>query len=209
MTDDADDGMFDEFADATEAKLMGFSEQIRAFRADFERMKDEQRNTPALMTPPPAIDIDALVTRVAELIVPRVLTLIPPPEKGDKGEPGENGKDAIVNTEEIVARIAEIAIPRISAAIPVPAKGDKGDPGERGEDGLSAVEEIRTAAREQTALQFAEFYRGVYQPDTEYRMGSATTWGGGLWIARRDTSTKPGTDETWQLAVKPGRDAKR
>lgn len=50
-------------------------------------------------------------------------------------------------------------------------------------------------------------YRGQYAIDKTYEQGDSVTNGGSLWIAQSDTNSKPGTDETWRLAAKRGRDA--
>lgn len=42
----------------------------------------------------------------------------------------------------------------------------------------------------------------------QYEEGFVVTFGGHGWIAKRDTSSKPGTDDSWQLFVKKGRDGK-
>lgn len=52
-------------------------------------------------------------------------------------------------------------------------------------------------------------YQGVYDPSCTYEKHNSVTCGGCLWIARRDTSDKPGTSDAWQLAVRKGRDAPR
>lgn len=50
-------------------------------------------------------------------------------------------------------------------------------------------------------------YRGVWR-EGQYKAGDAVTWAGSLWIANEDTAAKPDTGESWQLAVKRGRDAR-
>jgi hypothetical protein len=118
---------------------------------------------------------------------------IPPGERGPQGEPGERGEPG-----------------------PAGDRGERGAPGERGErgeDGVATAEEIRAiatdAVREAAVLQMREFYRGVFQEGDDYPRGCATTWGGSMWFAVRDTSAKPGTDDSWVLAVKRGRDGQR
>jgi hypothetical protein len=52
-------------------------------------------------------------------------------------------------------------------------------------------------------------YRGVFKAGETYVRGDATTWGGSLWIAEKETAAKPDTPESgWRLAVKKGRDGK-
>ncbi|UAK23664.1 collagen-like protein [Sphingomonas nostoxanthinifaciens] len=50
--------------------------------------------------------------------------------------------------------------------------------------------------------------RGVFKADEAYEAGDAVSWGGSLWIARRETSARPGEGEDWRLAVKRGRDGR-
>lgn len=49
---------------------------------------------------------------------------------------------------------------------------------------------------------------GVYKSEIAYIRGDGVTFGGGYWIAQQDTASRPGTDPTWRLAVKPGRDGR-
>lgn len=51
-------------------------------------------------------------------------------------------------------------------------------------------------------------YAGVYTPGTKYMRGMLTTYGGALWHAQVATSSRPGTDDTWRLCVKAGRDGR-
>jgi len=59
------------------------------------------------------------------------------------------------------------------------------------------------------SLPGRDFYRGVFEADTKYRTGDAVTYDGSMWFARRDTTSRPGTDDSWTLAVKKGRDGRR
>lgn len=178
---------FDDFADATQTSLNRMGDELRTFRVEIERLREEQRSAPSLTQPESGKD----------------------GRDGKDGTDGRDGKDAVVNIEEIVARVAELTIPRVVALIPAPANGTDGAKGERGEDGISAPEEIRSIAREEVMTQQRSFYKGVFEVNTGYRTADAVTWDGSLWFATRDTTTKPGTDDAWKLAVKKGRDAKR
>ena len=51
-------------------------------------------------------------------------------------------------------------------------------------------------------------YCGVWRQGEIYNTGDFTTDHGSLWHAKSVTLARPGTDDTWQLAVKRGRDAK-
>jgi hypothetical protein len=66
----------------------------------------------------------------------------------------------------------------------------------------------RIEALEQAQSAFQ--YRGVWRADESYRQNNFATFGGGLWVAKIDsTGLKPGDNNSaWQLAVKAGRDGR-
>ena len=46
---------------------------------------------------------------------------------------------------------------------------------------------------------------GIWRPDSGYTAGDLVTCSGGLWLAARSTSARPGTDDSgWSLVVKSG-----
>jgi hypothetical protein len=49
--------------------------------------------------------------------------------------------------------------------------------------------------------------RGVWKSGS-YERGDSVTFGGSIWIAQRDTQSRPETDDSWRLSVKRGRDGK-
>lgn len=100
-------------------------------------------------------------------------------------------------------------VTRVAALVPTPQDGKDGKDGRDGADGLNSPEEIAAQIREATALHFRDFYQGVYKVGRSYQPGLAATWDGSVWISTRSTNAKPGTDDSWTLAVKRGRDAKR
>lgn len=51
-------------------------------------------------------------------------------------------------------------------------------------------------------------YRGVYTQSQKYEVGDSVTFGGSLWVCKRDTTDKPNEGNAWQLAAKKGRDSK-
>lgn len=51
-------------------------------------------------------------------------------------------------------------------------------------------------------------YRGIWSSSEYYCKGDFVTWGGSMWHANTNTRSKPGTDATWRMAVKSGKDAK-
>jgi hypothetical protein len=59
-----------------------------------------------------------------------------------------------------------------------------------------------------TASALADAYAGVHVDGKHYARGQLVTFGGSLWLAMRDTTSRPARDETFRLIVKHGRDAK-
>lgn len=56
-------------------------------------------------------------------------------------------------------------------------------------------------------------YRDIYIDGKTYEAGDVVTWGGAMWIAKSETSAKPGLNtpesRAWRLCVKAGRDGKQ
>jgi hypothetical protein len=48
-------------------------------------------------------------------------------------------------------------------------------------------------------------YCGIWQQDHQYERGNFVTMNGGLWHAEMKTTSCPGSDSTWRLAVKSPR----
>jgi hypothetical protein len=49
-------------------------------------------------------------------------------------------------------------------------------------------------------------YKGIWEPDQQFRRGHIVTLNGAMFHANQKTTSRPGTDSTWQLCVKsPGR----
>jgi hypothetical protein len=65
--------------------------------------------------------------------------------------------------------------------------------------------EARVAQLE-AALAERKYY-GVWR-ERGYKAHNSVTHDGSVWIALEDTASRPGDDETWQLAVKKGRDGR-
>ena len=135
-------------------------------------------------------------------------------DKGEKGDPGIDGRDG---------RDGERG-PQGERGDPG-ARGEKGDPGRDGKDGMSLenfdaqfAEDGRTlilslsdgerVIRRELRLAVV-IYRGLFQAGRKYAEGDSVTYGGSLWIAKRETNQSPGNDSAdWQLAAKRGRDGK-
>ena len=47
-------------------------------------------------------------------------------------------------------------------------------------------------------------YCGIWREGDEYARGNFVTTNGSLWHAEAKTTSRPGTDSTWRLAVKQG-----
>jgi integrin beta 3 len=125
-------------------------------------------------------------------IMQRVLDRIPPPLNGKDGLPGRDGKDAL--------------------------NGKDGTDG-LGFDDLQVIQRdektvLLRFSRGEKIKEFTLFFpviidRGVYKTDSVYARGDGVTYGGSFWICQKDkTSSKPGEDANWRLAVKRGRDAR-
>lgn len=130
-------------------------------------------------------------------------------------------------------RRAQDTIQRALDKIQQPKDGKDGAPGKDGIDGYDAFQleetelELMPDGRtlkvkfvrhlkdgEYSRMEYTHdvklahmLYRGTWVPQ-EYQRGDCVTWGGSLWHANRDTTVKPDMDDSWQLAVKRGRDGK-
>jgi hypothetical protein len=110
--------------------------------------------------------------------------------QGQKGEPGRNAADLALLQEYIDQRF-ERMIAGSSVTTP--------DGGRTLRWALSGrVYEIKTA----TVLD-----AGTWKQDAAYVPGDAVTHGGSLFIAKVETTAKPGTDD-WRLAAKRGADGR-
>ncbi|QZP08193.1 phage portal protein [Caenibius sp. WL] len=67
----------------------------------------------------------------------------------------------------------------------------------------------KAAQSEETELEQAFLYQGVYEQGRKYERGQFVTRGGSMWHCKRQTTETPGeSPDHWQLAVKKGRDGK-
>lgn len=219
--------VFDEFADAAEQQLVRMAGEIRALRDDLAAVRAETRAA-ALVSGPAGPQGEPGPQGDAG----------PQGEPGPAGPAGDRGPDGVQGpagergADGLQGR--DGAQGELGPMGPVGAQGERGERGERGEpgiegragdagpqgpagdcgaDGVGSVEEIRAIAGELVRAAFVAhvrgFYQGVYRTGSDYTMGQATTWDGSMWVAARDTNSKPGADDSWILAVKRGRDGKR
>ncbi len=173
------------FMDAVEARLVANKEEIRGMLAEIQT-----RSVPVEGPAGPAGPQGEPGAQG------------PQGEPGPAGIPGERGVDSTVPGPK-----GETGEAGVDSTVP----GPKGETGERGADGIATREEIEEIAtrkvNELESRSFADFYHGVYKPDTDYTRGSLATWDGSLWLAQVDTRLKPGDKNAdWKLVVKKGRD---
>lgn len=145
----------------------------------------------------------------------------PPGERGSDGALGRPGRDGRDGTR---GERGEQGPPGPQGEAIRGERGEKGDPGapgvgyddlilEEGDDG------VRLLAKRENQIKLVGTlpcfkYRGVYREAQTYWRGNAVSYGGSLWIALRETTTKPpprswepnGKDAPgdWQLACKQG-----
>lgn len=159
-------------------------------------------------------------------------------EKGEKGDPGADGKDGrdgvdgkSVTLEDVrpmfesefskwaldFERRAQDVLQKAIDRMPAPKDGKDGRDAFQLEDiELSVADDDRTltlafvreGGRVERSIRLNHpIYRGIWK-DGAYEKGDCVTFGGSLFIAKRDTCSKPETDDSWQLAVKRGRDGR-
>jgi len=90
--------------------------------------------------------------------------------------------------------------------------GRDGEPGKDGAPGQDVPSEfVRAAIKDEVQRQvtapLADAYKGVWKPSA-YKHGDVVTWGGSIWLAKRDTDDRPESSDAWSLIVKRGRDGK-
>lgn len=190
----------------------------------------------AIPAPVAAEDVlPALEKRVDEFLaaIPAPKDGAPGPEgpAGRDGSPGRDGLDVKdlfrADGGRLVAVMSDGTVKDLGVIQGNDgAPGKDGEPGRDGKDGRDGLDGVGfddldlVEDNDGLKLRFVrgdnvkEFPlpvvvdRGIYREGVTFRKGSGATYGGSYWIAREDTSSKPGTDNTWRLAVKAGRDGK-
>jgi hypothetical protein len=126
----------------------------------------------------------------------------------------------LLDLEKRVQDILQKAIDRM----PAPRDGKDGINGKDGRDAFQIDEiDITCDEDDERVIKFAfvrgedrversirlnhPIYRGIWK-EGAFKKGDSVTFGGSLFIAKRDTNSKPETDDSWQLAVKRGRDGR-
>lgn len=155
---------------------------------------------------------------------------------GKDGEPGKDGKDAVAEKGADGIGLAGAMIDREGALLITmtngevknlgPVVGKDGSNGKDGADGLSfesfdmeylpESHEISVKASVQGRVKEIRYDAGGIRPKgywtegTKAKTNEAWTEGGTLWIALKETSSKPGLqNDAWMIAARKGRDGER
>jgi collagen triple helix repeat protein len=164
---------------------------------------------------------EGLRERVAQLEV-RAATPLHPGQQGVRGEQGPVGPPGVDGAS---GPQGERGVDGAPGRDGQPGRdGRDGKDGEPGRDGLSVEDwtfdydcerTITLSVKNASAHQVKSIKlpimldRGVYQQGKAYERGDCVTYGGSLWIAKKDGADRPGEGDTWRLAVKRGRDGKQ
>lgn len=163
---------------------------------------------------------------VKDLVI-KAVSELPLPKDGKDGQNGKDGTSVYIDDlkphlDASIAkwqldfeRIAYDTLQKSVAAFPKPEKGDKGEDG-FGIESFEQVDErtVKAVYRRGDEVIEKEFkfptliYRNVFKQGN-YEKGDAVTFGGAIWIAKKDTDKAPTDGEDWQLAVRRGKDANK
>ena len=120
--------------------------------------------------------------RRAQDTLQRAIDRMPAPKDGRDGKDGANGRDAF-QLEDIELSVAD-------------------------DDRTLTLAFVREGARVERSIRLNHpIYRGIWK-EGAYEKGDCVTFGGSAFIATRETTSKPETDDSWKLCVKRGRDGK-
>lgn len=176
-----------------------------------------------------SISLEALDRLIADRIS-LAMTKLPPARDGLNGEPGRDAMEIQILGALVPGRSYQRGTYAHHAGGIVTATRDT-DPGAATLDasgwrvmveGLAAIVVTQKAERtfvvacqmtsgRQVLSEFSVpvvIERGVWKADRTYEIGDGVTWDGSYWIAQKATGEKPGTSDSWRLAVKRGRDGR-
>ena len=169
---------------------------LRGEKGDAPSMADVEAVVTRLLPDLLHKEIEAAMQRHMDYIVAKTAALVPagrdgPP--GAPGRPGARGEDGIDGKNGING-IDGFGIEDFDVTLK--------------DDGRTLVVKLANETQEVTKEIRLDIpvYQGVYKTG-EYQRGDSVTYGGSVWIAKRGTNDSPPSD-SWQLAVKAGRDAK-
>lgn len=135
-----------------------------------------------------------------------------PGPQGERGEQGLTGEDGTPGLQGLAGERGEKGLDGRDGQPGVPGRDGKDGLGfddltitHDGERGLAFMLQRGERTKEFAFTVPAMIYRGVWI-EKAWTRGDAVTWRGSLWIATRDTSTKPDeASSDWVLAAKKGR----
>lgn len=155
--------------------------------------------------------LDVVKTSVASSVAESVAGIAT--IKGDKGDTGADVVSAFIDREGcLILTCADGTAKNVGKIV-----GKDGDPGLGFDDldielvGARTLSFVWTRGEQRKEREFVIPWildSGVYSEGEEYQKGDGVTFGGALWVAQKDTTAKPGSDDTWRLAVKKGRDGR-
>jgi hypothetical protein len=143
---------------------------------------------------------------------------------GEKGADGADGRNGLDGKDGIDGRDGRDGLPGLQGE-----KGERGSDGKDGRDGIDGKDGLGfddlsmeydgvrgftlkfVRGSEEKLFAFSlpvPVYRGVFKEGDEYAKHDTATWGGSVWMAKADTTNKPGQSDDWQLMVKQGGEGK-
>lgn len=189
---------------------------------DLSPMIEEAVKLAVSAIPAPQDGKSVTVDEVAPLIASEVEKRVSELPKPKDGEPGRDGLDVKEMFRAEGGRLVAVMSDGTTRDLGV-FVGKDGEPGKNGTDAVGFDDlDVAYDGEKTITLKFTrggvvkEFPivmpvvidRGVYRDGAEYKAGDAVTWAGSVWIAQKDTATKPDSGDEWRLSVKRGRDGK-
>jgi integrin beta 3 len=170
-------------------------------------------------------------------LVAEAVAALPKPADGKDGAPGRDGvdgKDGIGLAGALIDRGGVLVLTLTDGSVRplglvIGKDGADGTPGRDGRDGkdgldgLSFMDAVSTLEGRTWTLQLINgdlrrewthtlpipIAQGTWQEGRQYQAHDEVTWGGSTWIAREDTTDKPGEGPSaWTLRTKRGRDGR-
>lgn len=205
---DGKDGADGKDADVEAVATLVVEQSKDVVAALADEIRQVRETVSALPTAPEPMDKDAIVAEVRALIPdPQPGKDGAPGEIGPKGDKGDPGADGIGLAGAIIDRHGELVVTLTNGEAKTlgPVIGKDGAPGENGKDGQDGLgwedmdealsDDGRTVIRRYVhGDKIKEFRhkfaipldRGVYKDDTDYEKGDMVSWAGSSWIAQKD-----------------------
>lgn len=203
--------------DGIDGKSVQLAEVLPSLRADVQAAIDA--------IPKPKDGVDGRNVTIADVtpIIDEFLRSLPVPKDGRDGK-SLTIEDARPFMESALAtwalefeRRAQDTLQRAIDRIPTPKDGRDGKDAldlehfdfRMLDDERTLVVSLSRGERkvERQIILCHPIYQGIWKQG-DYRKGDCVTFGGSVFIALRNTGSKPETDDSWRLSVKRGRDGK-